>query len=139
MRGEALLVLVRDKVTKEVISGHYLHCYKNKAHDALSAIRPSHQQKQDIGSCMQWKTIQYLKQHSFTRYEVGWILPATISESVYSKKELAISHFKLLFGGEQLPVFRGEKYYDAAYEHERKHANEQALLERENASAQVTG
>ena len=135
MRGEALLVLVRDCVTKAVIAGHYLHVYKHRAYDALSAIRPSHQEKQDLGSFMQWKTMRYLKQRSFTRYEVGWILPTTISETVYSKKELAISHFKLLFGGEQLPIFRGEKYFDESYKLERKRANEQALRERERASA----
>jgi hypothetical protein len=106
MCGEALLVVVRSRETREAIAGHLLFCYKNRAYDAISAIRPSFQGRQDIGSFMQWKTMQYLKARSFVRYEVGWIMPDASSE-----KEKAISRFKSLFGGDRLPVFTGEKRY----------------------------
>lgn len=109
-KGMSIVLLVRVSGETEYCAGHVVMTYKEKAYDMLSAIAPSHRSIRGIGALMHWEIFSFLKHHGFSRHEVGWILPET-SEGVYSKKELDISHFKSLFGGELLPLWRGEKLY----------------------------
>ena len=109
-KGMSIVLLVRVSGETEYCAGHVVMTYKEKAYDMLSAIAPSHRSIRGIGALMHWEIFSFLKRRGFSRHEVGWILPET-SEEAYSKKELDISHFKSLFGGELLPLWRGEKLY----------------------------
>ncbi|HEY4516874.1 MAG TPA: GNAT family N-acetyltransferase [Candidatus Paceibacterota bacterium] len=120
--GFALLAIVRASGTNELLAGHLVMFYKKRGYDVNSAIHPSQRNNHEVGMYMQWKTMLYMKEHGCTHYEIGWLWPPTISESVYSQKELAIAHSKSLFGKYILPVFRGEKYYDMEYLRERRAA-----------------
>lgn len=68
-----------------------------------------------IGHFLQWKAIAQMRARHIRLYEVGWqrFLP-TLADS-WSEKETRISAFMRGFGGRIVPLFRGEKYYDAAY------------------------
>ena len=109
-KGLSIVLLVRAPNEKEYCAGHVVMTYKKKAYDGLSAIAPSHRDLRGIGALMHWKDFVFFKQHGFSRFEVGWILPET-PNGLYSEKERSISHFKSLFGNEQLPLWRGEKRY----------------------------
>ncbi len=58
---------------------------------------------------------EYLKNNGYHYYETGYNFFPIIAGNVFSPKELNISQFKRLFGGEELPLFRGEKFYDGEY------------------------
>lgn len=128
--GSAILVLVRESRSGALIAGHLVMLYQKRGYDTISAIHPSRRNDHEIGPHMQWETMKYLKGRGFTHYEIGWLFPHGISEKVYSPKELAISHFKSLFGGTVLPLFRGKKYYDKEYMKQEKIALAQAYAER---------
>ena len=108
--GAGLLVLLRASGESGYRAGHMVMLYKQRAYDLSSAIVPAYRHDHDIGAVMQWESMRYLKHSGYSHYEIGWLLPQT---EEYSHKERSISHFKSLFGGEVLPLFRGEKYYNA--------------------------
>lgn len=109
-KGLSVVLLMRAPNEVEYCAGHVILTYKAKAYDSLSAIAPSHRHLRGIGALMHWEIFRFLKQRGFSRFEIGLILPET-SGGPYSEKEFAISHFKSLFGGELLPLWRGEKRY----------------------------
>lgn len=121
--GHALLTLAYVPGESLPRAGHFSSLYKKRSYDGLSAIRPEYKNDHALNSVMQWETIRYLKAHGYTHYEIGWIFPPTTAGSAYSPKELAISHSKTLFGGELLPLFRGDKYYDTDYLQEQRAGN----------------
>jgi hypothetical protein len=63
----------------------------------------------------QWGTIRWLKEHGYRFYETGWQQYGPQHHGVPSEKELSIELFKRGFGGDVVPLFRGEKYYDAEF------------------------
>lgn len=129
-RGYGFVILLQSPNEENYCAGHVVLTYKQRAYDLLSAIEPSHRDIRGIGPLIHWENMRYLKQRGFSHYEIGWLFPTTISEKVYTKKELAISHFKSLFGGEVFPFFRGELYYDQTFfeQHQKKLAEEYRLM-----------
>lgn len=109
-KGLHMVLLLRAPGVLEHCAGHIVMTYKGKAYDSMSAIAPSYRDIRGIGALMHWEIFRFLKGRGFSRFEIGWILPDTPAWA-YSEKELAISHFKSLFGGELLPFWRGEKLY----------------------------
>lgn len=67
-----------------------------------------------IGHLLQWQTIQWLKANGIRRYEIGLQFFAPQPHAPVSDKEMKISFFKRGFGGQTVPGFRGEKFYDAS-------------------------
>lgn len=109
-KGLHMVLLLRALGETEYCAGHIVMTYKGKAYDSMSAIAPSHRDIRGIGALMHFELFLFLKERGFSRFEIGWILP-TVPEGAYTKKELDISHFKSLFGGELLPFWRGEKHF----------------------------
>ena len=88
--------------------------YKDGAYYSSSCEDPEHNHL-PIGHILQWKTMQWLKQHGIRRYEIGMQLYASQPHAVVSEKELKIAFFKRGFGGEAVPLWRGEKFYDRQF------------------------
>jgi hypothetical protein len=68
-----------------------------------------------IGHLLQWRTMQWLKQHGIRRYEIGIQNFGSVPHAMVSEKEMNISLFKRGFGGETVPFWRGEKFYHQEY------------------------
>ena len=92
----------------------YVFTYKNKAYYGSACSNPEYSDK-PIGHVLSWKTIEWLKEHEFDYYELGWQYYSSQPYDFPSKKEIEISFFKRGFGGFTIPLFRGEKYYDKDY------------------------
>lgn len=116
--GYANLIML--KVKDNYISGTVVLTYKDRSYYFISATLPDFQSERGVGQLIQWETMNYLKKTGIKYYETGWNFTATISEDVYSPKEINISLFKSGFGGEKLPFFRGENFYNSDFTKKRK-------------------
>lgn len=111
-RGEAFLVVARDD--KEIVSFSYFFVYKNNAYYG-SSVNLNDDSKLPMSHGIQWQAIQYMKSIGVKHYEVGWQVYSPGLNDFSSPKEVAISKFKRGFGGEIVPLFMAEKYYDKKY------------------------
>jgi hypothetical protein len=88
--------------------------YKDGAYYGSSANDPEFSHL-PVSHAIQWAIIRWLKSHGYCSYELGWQQYGPQLYDFPSEKEVAISLFKRGFGGEAVPLFRGEKYYSAKY------------------------
>lgn len=112
IQGFSFLALIKDG--NDYIGGNLFSVYKKKANYASAATLPEYKKKRGLGNLLQWEAIKYLKK-GCNFYETGWNYYPNISDDVHTIKELNIGSFKRHFGGEQYPVFRGEKFYSKEY------------------------
>jgi len=110
-----ILALIRTAKDKDYISGLLTIVYKGKSYYGSGANDPAQDKIRGLGHLLQLETMKYLKQHGCTHYETGWNMYPIISDKVFTLKEVSIGHFKSLFGGEILPLFRGKKFFDPDY------------------------
>ena len=110
--GRAILIGV--VLNYEWIGFSYIITYKKKAY-YFSACSDSYHSDLPIGHVLTWKAIEYLKERGFEFFEIGWQQYTPQPYDLCSDKEVAISHFKKGFGGNTVPLFRGEKYYSKEY------------------------
>ncbi len=68
-----------------------------------------------VAHVIQWEAIKYMRVRGYKFYEIGWQVYPTSFSDFASPKEVDISHFKRGFGGFNVPLFMGEKYYDKDY------------------------
>jgi hypothetical protein len=68
-----------------------------------------------VGHALQWAAITWLKEHGYARYETGWQQYGPLPHDIPSAKEVNIARFKRGFGGDPWPLYRAERYYDAAF------------------------
>jgi hypothetical protein len=88
--------------------------YKDGAYYSSSCEDPEYNHL-PIGHLLQWRVIQWLKEHGIRRYEIG-IQP--FGDQVHftpSEKELRIGFFKRGFGGQTVASWRSEKFYNQEY------------------------
>lgn len=88
--------------------------YKDGAYYGSSCEDPDHNHL-PIGHVLQWKAIQWLKQHKILHYEIGVQPFASQPHAPVSDKELNIAFFKRGFGGFTVPFWRAEKFYSSDY------------------------
>ena len=86
-------------------------CYKRGALYASACNDPAYKNA-PIGHGIQWELMRYLKSQGVERYEVGLQAWPQL-HYIPSDKERSISKFKRGFGGDMVPVFSGEKFYDS--------------------------
>jgi len=113
-QGNAILVGAFTNKPDKYIGFSYIFTYKNKAYYGSACSEPSYSNL-PIGHVLTWKTIEWLKEHGFQYYELGWQQYFPQPYDFPSKKEIEISFFKRGFGGLTIPLFRGEKYYNADF------------------------
>ena len=111
---EGQTILLRALFEKDVVGFSYIFTYKNKAYYGSACSDPEYPEL-PISHVLNWKTIEWLKEHGFEYYEIGWQHYTPLPHDFPSKKETAISFFKRGFGGTTVPLFRGEKYYNSEY------------------------
>jgi hypothetical protein len=88
---------------------------KNAAYYGSSCVDPEFANERGAMHLLLWEVMLHLKAAGLRWFETGWQHTPTISQEVPSKKEVAISHFKRGFGGQNVPYFRGERFYDPGY------------------------
>lgn len=88
--------------------------YKDGAYYSSSCDDPEYNNL-PIGHILQWRAIQWLKRHSIRRYEIGLQFYSSQPHAIVSEKESNISFFKRGFGGDAVPLWRGERFYDKQY------------------------
>ena len=107
-------ILLGATCQNEWVGFSYVFTCKNKAYYG-SACGSHHYPDLPIAHALTWKTIEWLKNHGFEYYEIGWQQYSSQLYDFPSAKEVSISKFKRGFGGHTIPLFRGEKYYDINY------------------------
>lgn len=103
-------ILVEVRVEEKPAAFALIMTYKNGAYygsgckdpDRIS-LRASH--------LVQWKAIQWLKDHNYTIYDVGlqWFQPQWFI--TLDEKEFSIAHFKRGFGGQTIPLLTAEYFF----------------------------
>jgi Acetyltransferase (GNAT) domain len=88
--------------------------YKDGAYYSSSCEDPEYNDL-PIGHLLQWRAMQWLKQHGIRRYEIGVQPFSDQVHSPTSEKELKIGFFKRGFGGQSVAFWRGEKFYNQDY------------------------
>lgn len=96
------------------IGFEYYIVYKNNVYGASAANDPDFAHLA-IRHCLEWKAILWMKQRGFNFYEIGLQQYGPLPYDFPSRKQINISHFKKGFGGFEVPLFIGEKYYNKEY------------------------
>jgi len=110
--GQAILAVAT--IGSSDVGFSLLSVYKDAAYYSSSCEDPEFNHL-PIGHLLQWKAIQWLKRHGIRRYETGIQPLRNQLHSNASEKELKIAFFKRGFGGDTVPFWRGERFYDQQY------------------------
>lgn len=94
-----------------VVGFAYFIVYKSNVYFASSCNDPKYETF-PITHFLQWESMKYMQAKHYRWYELGLQQYGPTLAEVPSEKEINISRFKRGFGGQTLPLFRGEKYYD---------------------------
>jgi hypothetical protein len=89
--------------------------HKNAAYYGSSCVDPEFANERGAMHLLLWEVMLHLKAAGLRWFETGWQHTPTISQEVPSKKEVAIAHFKRGFGGQNVPYYRGERFYSAEF------------------------
>lgn len=89
--------------------------FKDGAYYGSAADDPDVQVDVSIAHIIQWKAIEWLKNNKIKYYEIGWQQFGNQFYDFPSDKEQSISFFKRGFGGNTVPLYRGEKFYDVNF------------------------
>jgi len=102
-------ILIGAKLKGRFVSFAYVNIFKDCAYYS-SACNDPEVENLPLAHFVQWLILNWLHEHAFRYYEVGWqsyssteVLPAT-------EKEVAISRFKRGFGGVTVPIVLSEKF-----------------------------
>ena len=88
--------------------------YRDGAYYSSSCEDPDHKNL-PIGHILQWRAMQWLRQFSIRKYEIGMQAHHSQPHMIVSNKESNISFFKRGFGGDAVPLWRAEKFYSRPY------------------------
>jgi len=97
------------KKDNELVGALIINVFKGCAHYASGCEHPDYYDY-NIGHFMQWEAIKALKKEGYNYYNMGW-QQYIQAYDVPSQKELSIAFFKRGFGGYDVPMWGGEKYY----------------------------
>jgi hypothetical protein len=111
-RGLAFLTAVEFE--EKNIGFEYYLVYKNNVYGASAANDPDFAHLA-IRHSLEWEAILWMKQQGYSFYEIGLQQRGALPYDFPSKKQINISHFKKGFGGFEVPLFIGEKYYNEEY------------------------
>ncbi len=111
---DGLAILSVASLNNKDVGFALVSLYKGGAYYSSSCEDPEHTDL-PIGHILQWRAVQWLKQHSIRRYEIGLQFYSSQPHAIVSEKESKISFFKRGFGGLPVPFWRGEKFYDQQY------------------------
>lgn len=106
--------LVEVKLEGKQIGFEFYSIYKNRAEGFSAANDPAYESL-PIRHRLEWEAMLWLKKRGALFYNIGWQQYHILPYDFPDKKQLDISHFKKGFGGEEVPLFMGEKYYDKDY------------------------
>lgn len=125
-RGNGLLCAAKDG--DRYVGFAYVVLYKDGAYYASASDDPDHPADIPTSHVIQWNIIQWLSEHGFRKYEIGMQQFGPQLQDIPTDKDRSISFFKRGFGGETLPVFRGDRFYNLDYLQEALGGNVQRLL-----------
>jgi hypothetical protein len=123
------------------VSFAYVNIFKNCAYYG-SACNDPEIKNLPLAHFVQWQILNWLHEHAFRHYEVGWQFYSDTEFLPASEKEIAISHFKRGFGGVTVPIIVSETFLSRqdyiAVSEERTSRFAQTLAEPAEHSAQST-
>lgn len=111
-KGDAVLFGLKHK-DNFVCFSYFFHD-NNLAYYASGADDPDFKLKRGLYHVLVWEAIKYYKKKEFDYLEVGWQQFGVQLFDYPTPKDVSISFFKRGFGGFDVPLFRGIKYYDSA-------------------------
>ncbi|MEY7849463.1 GNAT family N-acetyltransferase [Natrarchaeobius sp. A-rgal3] len=104
-------ILVRAEYDDTVAGTAYFNVFGNGATYSSGANDPA--VDLPVGHVIHWHVIKWLKEHDYEYYESGIQWPRGQVLVQPSQKQRDISYFKRGFGGFDVPLFRGVRYYDS--------------------------
>ena len=111
---QGLAVLAVASLQGKDVGFALISVYKDGAYYSSSCEDPEYKHL-PIGHIMQWRVLQWLKEHGFRRYEIGLQIWGNQPHAMVSEKEMKIAFFKRGFGGAAVPFWRAEKFYSREY------------------------
>ena len=114
---------------KKTIGINYYINSQHSGYYASSADDPDIELEVPTGHLIQWEAINYMKKIGIKYFELDNQYFGNQIFEHPSQKEISISKFKAGFGGENMPLFRGIKYYDKELFKEEMHSNIKLSLE----------
>lgn len=125
-RGNAILVTAQHN---NAYVGHSMVIvYKTRAYYASAATDPDYDSF-PLSHAMQWLAIEWLHERGYDLYEIGLQRYGNQIHDTPTAKELQIAHFKRGFGGQTVPLFTGEKFFNSKHCEARLKSRLKAFLE----------
>lgn len=107
-------ILSRASLDGKAVGFALISIYKGSAYYSSGCEDPEFNHY-PIGQFLQWKAMLWMKQHQVRHYEIGLQHFASVPNAMTTEKDKNISLFKRGFGGITVPLWQGEKFYDAEY------------------------
>lgn len=134
-------ILVGARLKGRPVSFAYVNIFKDCAYYS-SACNDPEIKDLPLAHFVQWQTLNWLHEHAFRYYEIGWQLYNATEVVPASDKEVAISRFKRGFGGFTVPMIVSERFFSRdeymSVSHERIVRFAETLPESIESSAQIT-
>lgn len=102
------------KLNGKIVACTLIKVYKEKAYYASGSSVPEFKLKLNVNHVLQWQVISLLKTEGIKFYNLGWQFYPQLNVFPTSKEE-DISFFKRSFGGFDVPMWGGEKYYSKQF------------------------
>ncbi len=112
LQGDA--ILVGASLNGKYVGFSLVVTYKKAAYYGSACNDPDYPDL-PCGHVLQWRTIEWLKEHGFEYYETGLQQYNCLPHDSPSLDGINISFFKRGFGGFTAPYFIAEKYYSKDY------------------------
>lgn len=112
--GTAILVASKDGMHNKNIGFEYYGMYKNSVY-GFSAANDKAYSQLPVRNRIEWEAMLWLKRHGYHLYEIGQQYYLSQLHHKPDQKLMNISHYKRGFGGFNVQMFLGEKYYSRDY------------------------
>lgn len=112
--GKGNAFLAGAKKGDEYIGFSYFFWYKNNVFYGSGCNDPDFPDI-PIAHFIHWNAIKWMKNNGCKHYEIGWQFYTEGMSDYATKKRINISSFERGFGGEIIPLFMAEKYYNKEF------------------------
>jgi len=114
MIKEGNAFLVGAQRNGEFVGLAHFILYKNNIYYSSGCNDPEYNNF-PVAHFIQWSAIEWMNSKGYDFYEIGWRNTGPTLWDFPDRKQIAIGRFKRGFGGFNVPIFQGEKYFDKEF------------------------
>jgi hypothetical protein len=115
IKEESSVLAILEHKDSGPIAAAFITVYKDAACYGSGCVKPTLASERGVMHIIIWETMKFLKSRGIRWFETGWQHTPTMTQVVPTQKEMNISLFKRGFGGMNVPLYRGEKFYSYEY------------------------